>query len=178
MHPEIDQLLDTACFLDPRSKAEHICSENLDSIKTRIRNDGVRSLEHAPDSESTAVPQEQGETEARLQPPPKKRKLANILKRKKDNTSATLSPRSQEDKEIENYLSAPDLDVESNPLLWRKCEATCYPILCKLAKKYLSVCAISAASERVFSSSGKIVTPVWTSLKPDKVNKLVFSKKS
>ena len=140
MDPEIDKLLDTACFLDPRFKAEHICSENLDSIKTRIREEGERSLEHTPDSESTAVPQEQKETEAELQPPPKKRKLASILKKKKDDTSATLSPRSQVDKEVQNYLSAPDLDVESNPLLWWKCEAPRYPILSMCHKCSLRTC--------------------------------------
>ena len=120
MEPKIDELLDTACFLDQRFKVDHICSENLDSIKTRIRDEGVRRLDHVPDSKSIAVLQEQGETEPQPQPPPKKRKLANILKKKKDDTTATVSPRSQVEKEIENYLNAPDLDVESNPLLWWK----------------------------------------------------------
>ena len=69
MDPKIDELLDTACFLDPRLKVEHICSENLDFITITIRDEGVRSLDHAPDSESTAVPQEEGETEAQPQPP-------------------------------------------------------------------------------------------------------------
>ena len=198
MDPEIDELLDTACILDRRFKVEHIFSENLDSIKTRIRDEGVRSLDHAPDSESIAVPQEQGETEAQPQPPPKKRKLASILKKKKDDTTATVSPRSQVEKEIANYLNAPDLDVESNPLLWWKCEAPRYPILPRYsilsklakkylsvcatsdaseAKKYLSVCATSDASERVLSSSGKIVTPLRTNLKPD-INKLDFLPKN
>ena len=44
----------------------------------------------------------------------------------------------------------------------------------KLAMKYLSICATSSSSERVFSASGKIVTPLQNSLKPDKVDKLVF----
>ena len=133
--------MDIACFLDPRFKVEHICSENLDSIKTRIRYEGVRSRDHAPESESIAVPQEQGEAEGQPQPPPKKRKLASILKKKKDHTTATVSPRSQVEKEIENYLNVPDLDVESNPLLWWKCEAPRNPILPKLAKKYfISMC--------------------------------------
>ena len=55
MDPKINELLDTACFLDPRFKVDHICSENVDSIKTRIRDEGVRKLHHVPDSKSIAI---------------------------------------------------------------------------------------------------------------------------
>ena len=40
--------------------------------------------------------------------------------------------------------------------------------------KYLSICASSSASERLFSTAGNISTKKRNSLKPDKLNMLVF----
>ena len=48
----------------------------------------------------------------------------------------------------------------------------------KLAQSYLSVCVTSSPSERLFSTSGNIVTTQRDSLKPDKVNMLVFLTKN
>lgn len=173
LDPDVDDFLDVACFLDPRFKIEHVCEEKVDSIKTRIQKEGVKIAECTPADPTTTS--QHGEAE----PPSKKRKLARILKKKKDDvTTASMSPKDQVEKEMERYLNAPDLDVEGNPLLWWKVEGLRYPILSKLARKYLAVCATSSPSERVFSSSGNIVTPLRTNLKPDKVDKLVFLAKN
>ncbi len=75
---------------------------------------------------------------------------------------------------METYLSRPKLDLEDEPLLWWKRHATEIPILATLARKYLCVCATNVASECLFSTSGAIVTPRRSCLKPDKVNMLVF----
>ena len=53
-----------------------------------------------------------------------------------------------------------------------------FPSLATLARKLLSVCATSCASERLFSISGNIVTPTKTCLNPDKVNMLAFLAKN
>ena len=76
------------------------------------------------------------------------------------------------------YLKEPRLDAEEDPLKWWKGHEEIYPILSKVAKKYLSVPATSTASERLFSKSGKIVTPTRPSLKPEKVEMLVFLAKN
>ena len=171
LHPDVDELLDIASFLDPRFKTEHICHENVDSIKARLQDEGMELAGCISVAESVEDQAEPAETDN--EPPPKKKKLAKILKKKNRTTSST-SRGDQMEKEMESYLSAPDLDAEDNPLLWWKAEALRYPILAKLAKKYLAICATSSASEQVFSASGKIVTPLRSLLKPDKVNKLVF----
>ena len=89
-----------------------------------------------------------------------------------------MSPTDQVKEEIECYLSAPNLDVEVNPLLWWKVEGVHYPMLSKLARKYLVICATSSPSEHVFSSSGKTMTPLRANLKPGNVDKLVFLAKN
>ena len=77
-----------------------------------------------------------------------------------------------------NLLSSCSAEVKSNPLQWWKCHQNIFPILSHLARKYLSVCATSSPSERVFSTSGNIITSKRTCLKPDKVDQLVFLAKS
>ena len=54
--------------------------------------------------------------------------------------------------ELDSYLSVAVLDSESNPLDWWAVEHCSYPLLAQLAKKYLCICASSAASERLFST--------------------------
>lgn len=76
------------------------------------------------------------------------------------------------------YLQCPQPEVKSNPLQWWKCHQNSFPILSHLARKYLSVCATSSPSERVFSTSGNIITSKRTCLKPDKVDQLVFLAKN
>ena len=57
--------------------------------------------------------------------------------------------------EFGNYLNEKHF-VESNqdPLEWWRVNRTVYPKLALSAQKWLSVCATSTASERVFSSCG------------------------
>ena len=151
---DVDELLNTTSFLDPRFKMEHGCKENVASLKGKIQDEGVEMAEHEPPDPTTS---EHGVGE----PPSKKRTLASILRKKTDEvTTVSMSPTDQVKKEIECYLSAPNLDAEGNLLLWWKVEGVHYPMLSKLASKYLAVCATRSPSERVFSSFGKTVTPL------------------
>ena len=70
-------------------------------------------------------------------------------------------------KEIENYLRTPKLDFEEDPLLWWKTASLKLSILSHKARKYLFVCATSSPSERVFSCSGNIVTPLRAHLQKE-----------
>ena len=65
-----------------------------------------------------------------------------------------------------------------HPLQWWASESSKYPCLSQLAMKYLLVYATNSPSEHVFSASGKIVTPLRSNLKPDKVDKLDFCLKT
>ena len=145
---------------------EHVCKENVDSIKGKIQDERVEIAEHEPPDPTTS-------DQRVAEPPSMKRKPASILRKKTDEvTTASMSPTGQVKKEIECYHSPPNLYVEGNPLLCWKVEGVYYPMLSKLARKYLAVCATSSLSKYIFSSSRKIVTPLRTNLKPDNVDKL------
>ena len=82
-----------------------------------------------------------------------------------------LEPPKKKSKGLSKILAHPQLDVEDSPLEWWKVEHSRYPQLAKLAHKYR---ATSVPSERVFSCAGQIVSDHRSSLKPDRVNDLVF----
>ncbi len=112
-------------------------------------------------------------------PPRKKRKLGTTLKQStgadfSGNSQTLKTPEEKAKTEVEAYQRAPEQDVEDYPLQWWKAEENRYPILATLARKYLCIPASSAASERLFSASGLVVTPRRAALKPHKVNMLGF----
>lgn len=68
----------------------------------------------------------------------------------------------------------PVIDGERDPLGWRKLHKINFPILSKLACKYVCVPATSSPSERLFSASSNIVTCQRACLKPAMADMLVF----
>ncbi|XP_070386227.1 zinc finger BED domain-containing protein 4-like [Dermacentor albipictus] len=88
-------------------------------------------------------------------------------------TSSTGSQRLME--EVEEYLHAPVRPRLENPFLWWKnFGEDKYPSLSKLARLYLSVPATQVSCERLFSSTGNVVTTRREHLLPDHVEQLVF----
>ena len=65
---------------------------------------------------------------------------------------------------------------KQNPdaLEWWKRNESKYPHLAALAKKYLSIQATSAPSERIFSKAGRIISDLWTRLNPGIAGKLLY----
>jgi hAT family C-terminal dimerisation region len=78
--------------------------------------------------------------------------------------------------ELNFYKKAARLDLDKNPLEWWKNNAEYYALLAAVARKWLAVPASSAASERLFSAAGLVVTKKRTSLKAERVESLVFLK--
>ena len=105
--------------------------------------------------------------------PTKKRRLVDIL----CTTNSPQEDMSIEDRikeELSRYLGYNQPEINTNPLEWWKHHSKDLRYLSILSKKYLSVCATSCPSERVFSTSGNIIAAKRNCLKPDKVDKLVF----
>lgn len=85
------------------------------------------------------------------------------------------SNQSVENTPNERYTSIKvNIDVDFDPLQWWENHASEYSKLSKLAKKILSVPASSAASERVFSVAGNIITEKRNRLGPKTVNNILF----
>lgn len=69
-----------------------------------------------------------------------------------------------------------EVDVNICPFKWWASHASNFPILSELAKKYLPIPAISAASEQLFSDAGNVMTVRHTNLLPFTFEELVFCK--
>lgn len=115
-----------------------------------------------------------------VDPQPKRKKtLASLLKRKADTVTVNLTIPEMVVSEISTYaLRESPIHAEQDSLAWWKENQSRFPLLAKVAKKYLCVCATSCASERVFSTMGNIVSPTRSHLKPEMVNMLSFLAKN
>ena len=80
--------------------------------------------------------------------------------------------------EVANYLALPKIHLDDCPLLWWKTNSTRFPVLSKLARKYLAIPATSTPSERLFSEAGNIMTIKRAQLAPNTLENLVFCKKN
>lgn len=89
------------------------------------------------------------------------------------STSSICSRRPSE--EVEEYLYSPVRPRSENPYLWwRNLGKDKYPLLAKVAQLYLSIPATQVSSERLFSTSGNVVTSRRELLLPEHVEQLVF----
>ena len=165
--PETNKLLDMASLMDPRFKTTYIAEEKIEDIKLRAMAEMEKMLSDQGAAEATvSQPQEE---------PPKKKTLGSFFKKATPcSASATPSQRGQIHTEMSTYLQSAAADSESDPLQWWKKHEDMFPNLKNLAIKYLCVPATSSPSERVFSTSGNIVTCQRASLKPETVDRLVF----
>ena len=75
--------------------------------------------------------------------------------------------------EIDDYFDEPAAP-DAKPLDWWRARKHRFPVLARLARKYLAVPATSAPSERVWSDAGNIVTKKRASLSDANVDTLVF----
>lgn len=107
-----------------------------------------------------------------LAAPAKKRRLANILSITTSSQDAKrLSIDERVTEKLSRYLGYNQPEINSSPFKWWKDHSKDLLYISILAKKYLSVCATSYISERVFSTSENIVTGKRNCLKPDKVRR-------
>ena len=107
-------------------------------------------------------------------PPAKKRTLGDVLKSPTITPVLIVPKRVRAETELTRYLQEDPIDTNDDPLVWWRENHARFPLLSKIARKYMCICATSTASERVFSAAGNIVTHLRSSLKPQKVNMLVF----
>ena len=71
-------------------------------------------------------------------------------------------------------LEEKQISRQENPLKWWQKRHILYPELSTLARKYLSMMSSSVPSERIFSKSGQILSERRSSLKPNRMEKILF----
>ncbi|XP_038130854.1 E3 SUMO-protein ligase ZBED1-like [Cyprinodon tularosa] len=177
--PSIQELLDVASFLDPRFKTKYIAADNIPTIKTRLKTEIMQPARRAYNqekrsrTETTTMPKN-------AQPSVEKGKksLGSFFKTAVGSSVSCMQPEDVVEAELNSYLMTPTIDGEEDPLAWWKMHRINFPQLCNMARKYLCVPATSAPSERLFSAGGNIVTCTRSSLKPAKVDMLIFLAKN
>lgn len=116
-------------------------------------------------------------------PVPKRRitsaALVNLLG--KTFTEVRVAPKSastRAEEELNKYLAVPALSLSEEPLHWWKSNERDFPLLARLAKRYLCIPGTSVAAERVFSTAGDVVTAQRSCLSSEHVDKLMFLQKN
>ena len=69
-----------------------------------------------------------------------------------------------------------DKIIWTNILGWWQLNEGAYPTLASLAKKFLAIEATSAASERLFSTAGRVITRDRNRLDPNTVGQILYVK--
>ncbi|XP_059418261.1 E3 SUMO-protein ligase ZBED1-like [Carassius carassius] len=180
--PATQTLLNIATFLDPRFKKDYIPKEQLEEISVRIKSEMKEAQPAVAISSSVGAAVSGAEAE------PCQSATATSTKRMKKSLGSLLqtsvtSPSESSDHatieaEFNSYILIPKIHSEQDPLAWGGIHKVNFPQLSKLAEKYLCVPATSTPSERLFSTSGNVVTCQRASLKPSKVDMLVFLSKN
>uniref|UniRef100_A0A673CIH1 BED-type domain-containing protein n=1 Tax=Sphaeramia orbicularis TaxID=375764 RepID=A0A673CIH1_9TELE len=166
--PAVQELLDMASALDPRFKLKYVSQDNREAIEKRLIN--INNFNYNTKSGDADCVAEAAA------PKKKKRGLGSFFKACTDGADGPVAVQQEQviTLELGSYLQSNPLDPDEDPLKrWGEFNKF-YPRLSKVARKYLCIPATSSSSERVFSTSGNIVSCLRASLKPDHVNRLVF----
>jgi len=75
--------------------------------------------------------------------------------------------------DLARYKDEDPIAETENPLIWWRLNRNCFPVLANFVKTVLCVPATSVPCERLFSSSGYIVSKTLAALLPKKVTTLV-----
>jgi hypothetical protein len=154
-----------ATFLDPRCKSLNFASE-LQKNQTKVL---LKEIYNKKKQELSGLNTIQQQQQSQLQSSPTNSLLQNIFSNRN---------RREKQDEIEEYLMIEEVDIKTCPFKWWASQESHFPILSQLAKKYLAIPATSAASERLFSDAGNIMTVRRTNLLPSTFEHLVFCKRN
>uniref|UniRef100_A0AAY5L481 HAT C-terminal dimerisation domain-containing protein n=1 Tax=Esox lucius TaxID=8010 RepID=A0AAY5L481_ESOLU len=164
-------MLYTASILDPRFKALPFLSQDEQyDVQSKVIAEAVALEDYA---EVPSGPDEGS-------PGPKRRctptPLESLLgKTFSDAGVVPKSSNTRAEEEMKKYLETTSpLSLSEDPLIWWRCHETVFPLLAKLAKRYLCIPGTSVASERVFSTAGDIITAQRSMLTPEHVDQLLF----
>ncbi|XP_066544980.1 E3 SUMO-protein ligase ZBED1 [Amia ocellicauda] len=173
--PYTQELLDAVSFMDPR----FFSADNIPAIKTRLKTEMQESARCTYNQEKRSRTETiQKPQSAQTSGEKAKKSLGSLFKTSVASSALPVQLEDVVEAELNSYLLTPVIDGEDDPLAWWKVHKINFPKLCKIARKYLCVPATSSPSEHLFSTGGNIVTCTRLSLKPAKVDMLVFLAKN
>ena len=82
------------------------------------------------------------------------------------------------EKEIKLYKDLDPIDLNDNVLKWWQTNESKFPFMAKVAREVLCIPATSTPSERAFSKAGTLLSVRRASLKPHKVDMILFLNKN
>lgn len=147
-----------ATLLDPRCKSLNFANESQKNQTKAL----LREIYNEKKQELGVIQQQISETPAN---PLLQNMFANRRRRERQD-------------EIEQYMMIEEIDVNTCPFKWWASQSSRFPILSQLAKKYLAIPASSAASERLFSDAGNVMTARRINLLPSTFEHLIFCKRN
>ncbi len=176
MYEDIDEFL-LASALDPRFKLKWCSSNECLRIKgllvSKLHYESQPSTSASLMSHTQVIEKanEPAEPSSCPQPPPHKKMKTffdDLLIADKVSSSSIV------DANVDEYLQAPLLPQEENPLEFWKVNEMKYPTLAKLVPVHLCIPASSAPVERLFSIAGKVFRPDRCRLKDKTFEELMF----
>ena len=158
-------VLAKASFFDKRfSNLKFLDLEDKEEVIVEIKEE-LKALEAEANAKAKETTKDKAGEE---RPPKKKRFLGAGLFDSDDEALGGV------DEELERYLKERKLKSDGDPFEWWRNRRTEYPLMAKLARKYLAVQGTSTPAERVISRLGAVLTKRRQSLTGDIFSKMMF----
>ena len=170
---ESNEILTISTALDPRFKDK--CFRQLDTVeevKSRLK-DKVTELKSSETEQPPSVTSTEGREE-----PASKRQKTTLLQCFSEILQEAGASVDDSGNEVDIYLSEPLIEFHGgeHSLNWWATNKLRFPILAKLARRYLSVPPTSVPSERLFSVAGDLYDEKCNRLSPEHAEELLFIK--
>ena len=145
-----DPLLGMAAIVHPGHKSlSWLCASDRDKIIRQLRNEMCNVEEQQQENESIDT-DVSGEEEDEMELPSKIPRISpatstsdddfNLLFGQKKSQQQDNTAQKKVDKELDKYMKEDETDFrKDDPLLWWKEREMLYPLVAKLAKKYLAI---------------------------------------
>lgn len=167
-------------------KRNSVEKSTLSFTHTHLHKIQILSLSLLTQQDDAADEVDGVEEEVEPQPPaPKQFKQSSALEsllgeayRPQQEVGPQKTKAAEAEDEIKRYRARRPAGLQDNPLIWWRENEKEYPLLARMAKRYLCVPGTSVTSERVFSTAGDIITAKRSCLTPGHVNELLFLQKN
>ena len=165
--------LTKVAFLDPRFKMlGFLNSSEREDVISQVKEEAIALAESVMEQDDSDNAQTSSGTQQTKGEHKLMKLLGDVVQGSTEDQQLTITPFQKASIEINRYNG--EVVTELNPLCWWKENLHKYPLLSRLARKYLCIPATSVPTERAFSSAGNIVNAKRSCLQPDSVEMLVF----